>query len=172
VTTDGGHDPANYDGFTQFYLEILDRFRDVAVDNHTDSGNLSMLNDHVRGVTDPETLLAQYELPVVMSYPVATEPDKATVAADRGQVGMQVVAWTANYEQVTALEDAIIIAGNVVNNVEDDRELVDGTGRAAATDIDVREFQPDFTLQTGNTNAFLKFTQVTFDVQYKRTQPR
>lgn len=173
MTTDGGHDPANYDGFTQFYLEILDRFRDVAVDNHTGSSdNLSMINDHIRGVTDPETLLSQYELPVVMSYPVATEPDKATIAADRGQVGMQVVAWTANYEQVTALEDAIIIAGNVVNNVEADRELVNGTGRATATDIDVREFSPDFTLQTGNTNAFLKFCQVTFDVQYKRKQPR
>jgi len=172
MTTDGGHDPSDYDGFTQFYLEIVSRFRSVAVDNHTGTnGNLSMLNDHIKGITDPETLLAQYELPVVMSYPTTTEPEKATVGSDRGQIGMQVVAWTANYEQVTALEDAIIIAGNVVNNVEADRELVDGTGRAAATDIDIREFSPDFTLQTGQTNAFLKFCQVTFDVEYKRRQP-
>jgi len=173
MTTDGGHDPANYDGFTQFYLEILDRFRDVAVDNHTgSSGNLSMINEHIRGITDPETLLSQYEFPVLMSYPTTTTPVKATVASDRGEINMQVVAWTANYEQVTALEDAIIIAGNVVNNVENDRELVNGTGRAAATDIDVQEFAPDFMLQTGQTNAFLKFCQVTFNVEYKRRQPR
>lgn len=172
MTTDGGHDPSDYSGFTQFYLEILDRFRDVAIDNHTDTGNLSMINDHIRGVTDPETLLSQYEFPVLMSYPTTATPDKATVASDRGEVTMQVVAWTANYEQVTALEDAIIIAGNVVNNVEADRELVNGTGRAVATDIDLQEFAPDFTLQTGNTNAFLKFCQATFNVQYKRRQPR
>lgn len=172
MTTDGGHDPDNFSGFTQFYLDVVSRFRAVAVDNHLSSGNLSMLNEHIKGITDPETLLSQYELPVVMSYPTTAEPDKATIGSDRGQVGFQVTAWTANYEQVTALEDAIIIAGNVVNNVESDRELVNGTGRAGATDIDIRDFSPDFTLQTGQTNAFLKFCQVTFDIEYKRRQPR
>ena len=172
MTTDGGHDPTNYSGFVRFYLDILDRFRNVAVDNHTDSGNLSEINAHIRGITDPETLLSQYEFPVVMSYPTAAEPDPSTLASDQGSVRMQVVAWTANYEQVTALEDAIILAGQVVNNVENDRELVDGTGRAAATDTRLTEFAPDFTLQTGSTSAFLKFAQATFAVDYKRRQPR
>lgn len=170
MTTDGGHDPANYSGFTQFYLDVLQTFRDVAINNHL-SGNLDMVNDHIQGVTDPETLLAQYELPVVMSYPVTSEPDRGTIQSDQGQVGMQVVSWTANYDQVTALEDAIIIAGNVVNNVESDRELVNGDAKATATDTELREFSPDFTLATGNSNAFLKFTQATFDVHYKRRQP-
>lgn len=170
--TTGGHNPANFSGWTEFYLTILDRFRQVAIDNHKASGNLNMINRHITGVTDPETLLAQYKLPVVMSYPVAANPNKATVGSDRGEVSMQVVSWTVNYEQVTALEDAIIIAGNVVNNVEDDRELINGTGTAYATDIDVREFSPDFTMQQGDTNAYLKFCQVTFDIQYKRKQPR
>jgi hypothetical protein len=176
VQTAGNHDTANLSGFAQFYLEVLEVFRQKAVDNHLATGeNLEDVQAHIRGVVDEETLLEQYELPVVMTTPTPLSPDYSTISADNGTMTVQCVAWTADYDpgdlgQVIALEDAIILGGNILTNVEESRTLVNSDGEALAESITVSDFSPDFSM--GNFGSYvLKFCKVDFDIRYKRRTP-
>lgn len=105
--TDAGHNPEDYTGFTKAHLEAFSRFRDVAVDNHLGGGNLDGsganpdVQHHIKGVVDQETLLNQYELPVVMSIPTSGSSTPRTTAADDTEFRFSVSAWVSDYDQAT-----------------------------------------------------------------------
>lgn len=177
MNTEGRTNTAELEGFSQFYMEILEGFRRVAVDNHMGGdGRLSELNTHIRGVVDEQTLLTQYELPVIMTTPTPLTPDRSTISTDQGTFTFQAVVWTGDEDpglgQVIALEDAIRLAGNVVTNVEENRTLkVDGISQPLAEDTDITDFSPDFSF-AGDLDYVLKYCKVDFDIQYKREVPR
>ena len=148
--TDAGHDPEDYSGFTEFHLEILSRFRDVAVDNHLQDGNLDGstgawpdVNAHIKGVVDQETL----------SFTVS--------------------AWIADYDQAYGLEEALVIIGNVVNNLEENRNLESqsGAGDPLAEDVRKTGSDMDFALNV-QPQTHLKWASADFEVRTRRRKPR
>lgn len=175
--TEAGHDPADYDGFTQAHLEVFSRFRSVAVDNHLQNGNLDGsgsnpdVQHHIKGVVDQNTLLNQYSLPVVMSIPTGVSSDSRTIAADDTGYRFSVSAWVSDYDQAYGLEEAQIIIGNVVNNIESNRELAasDGTDPIARdTRLDGPDaVQFDFALNV-DSGLHLKYGTADFVVETKR----
>jgi hypothetical protein len=177
MNTEGQTNTAELEGFAQFYLELLEGFRRVAVDNHLGGdGRLSELNTHIRGVVDEQTLLNQYELPVIMTTPTPLTTNRDTINLDNGTFTFQAVVWTGDEDpalgQIIALEDAIRLAGNVVTNVERNRTLkVDGIDQPLAEDTGISDFSPDFSF-AGDLDYALKYCKVDFDISYKRKVPR
>lgn len=177
MPTDAGHDPANYSGFTEAHLQVLERFRDVAVDNHLQTGNLDGsgsqpdVQHHIKGVVDADTLLNQYELPVVMSVPTGIGSSPRNIAADDTTYGFSVSAWVRDYDQAFGLEKAQIIIGNIIGNIEDNRELAktDGTDPIARDSkldgSDAVSF--DFALNV-DAQSHLKYGTADFVVETKR----
>lgn len=173
-----GHDPTDYEGFTRFHLELLERFREVAIDRHLDDGNLSGAGEtpdvtyHETGVVDERQLLAQYDLPIVISIPTGVESDARTMGADETRLSVSVSAWVADYDQPYGLAEAGVIVGNIVNNVEQSRRLTaaDGTEPLAA-DTTLQGMDFDFALNVTD-KRHLKFATADFEVSTKRRLPR
>lgn len=181
MATDAGFDPSNFDGFTEAHLQILERFRDVAVDNHLSSGSLDGSGSnpdvvhHIKGVVSAEQLLNQYELPVVMSVPTGIGDSPRNIQANDTDYRFSVSAWVADYDQQYGLELAQVIIGQIVNNIEENRTLQkpDGTdpiARDAYLDgSDAVSF--DFALNVGNERIHLKYGTADFVVETKRRKP-
>lgn len=181
MPTDAGFDPANFSGFTQAHLEVLSRFRDVAVDNHLDSGNLDGTGSnpdvihHIKGVVSADQLLNQYELPVVMSVPTGVSDSPRNIQANDTTYGFSVSAFVADYDQQYGLELAQIIVGNIIDNVEQNRTLQksDGTDPIALdaylAGSDSVSF--DFALNVNNQQIHLKYGTADFTVETKRRKP-
>lgn len=182
MPTEAGFDPANHSGFTAAHLEVLSRFRDVAVDNHLSSGNLDGsgsnpdVKAHVRGVVSADHLLNHYELPVVLSIPTGVGDQPRTTAANDTDYSFSVAAFVADYDQQYGLELAQVIIGNVVHNVEQNRTLqkTDGTG-SIARDAHLAEGANavtfDFTLNVADSGIHLKYGSADFVVETKRRKP-
>jgi hypothetical protein len=175
------HDPASFEGFTRFLLEIWQRFHEVAVENHTQDGNLdgSGVNPdvvhHITGVVDGDQLLRDYPLDqgaVVMTLPTGVETETQTTAADRTTIDFSVSAWVSDVDQMWGLVHASIVAGNVVNNVESNRSLTapDGTD-PLAVDTTFVDQDFDFALNVSQ-NRHLKYATSRFRVITKRRVPR
>lgn len=181
MPTEAGHDPGDYDGFTEAHLEILERFRDVAVDNHLDNGNLDgsgvnpAVQHHIKGVVSAEQLLNHYELPVIMSLPTGVDDSPRNVQANDTTYGFSVSAWVSDYDQQFGLEQAQIIIGNVVNNIENNRTLqaADGTDPIArdAFLAGSDAISYDFALNVDGNQTHLKYGTADFTVETKRRKP-
>jgi len=175
---DSGHDSANYEGFTRFHLELLERFRRVAIDDALESGNLSGAGDnpdvsyHETGVVDERQLLAQYDLPIVISIPTGIPTEPRTTGADETRLEVSVSAWVADYDQPYGLAEAGIIVGNVINNVEENPSLTlpDGSD-PLASDAKLQRMDFDFALNVQD-KRHLKFATADFEIATKRRLPR
>jgi hypothetical protein len=175
------HDPASFSGYTRFLLEIWQRFHEVAVESHTSGGNLDgsganpSVVHHITGVVDADQLFRDYPLDegaVVMTVPTGVDTETQTTAADRTTISFSVSSMVSDYAQQWGLVQAALVAGNVVNNVESNRNLTkpDGTD-PLATDTTLVDQDFDFALNVGQ-NRTLKFATSTFDVVTKRRIPR
>jgi hypothetical protein len=175
-------DPSDYDGFTAAHLEVMQRFRDVAVDNHLDDGNLDgtgvnpQVNHHIKGVVSAEQLLNHYELPVVMSVPGGLGDQPRNIQANDTDYQFSVSAWVSDYDQQYGLELAQIIIGNIVDNIEENRTLqkADGSDPIAkdahlSTGSDAVSF--DFALNVNQQQVHLKYGSADFTVETKRRKP-
>ena len=183
MATDAGFDPANFDGFTEAHLQILERFRDVAVDNHLSSGNLDGsgqnpdVKHHIKGVVSSEQLLNQYELPVVMSVPTGIGDQPRNIQANDTDYRFSVSAFVADYDQQYGLELAQIIIGNIVDNIEDNRTLESsiGAGDPIAKDASLvpggDSVSFDFALNVNDSQIHLKYGSADFQVETKRQKP-
>ena len=183
MATDAGFNPSDYDGFTEAHLEVLERFRDVAVDNHLDSGNLDgtgsspTVQHHVKGVVSAEQLLNHFELPVVMSIPTGMSDQARNIQANDTTYTFSVSAFVADYDQQYGLELAQIIIGNVVNNIEDNRSLESSPGagdpiaKDAHLDSGADAVQFDFALNVRGEQIHLKYGTADFVVETKRRKP-
>jgi hypothetical protein len=181
MATESGFDPADFSGFTAAHLEILERFRDVAVDRHLNGGNLDGtgsnpdVKHHIKGVVDSSQLLNQYDLPVVMSIPTGIGDEPRNIQANDTDYRFSVSAFVADYDQQYGLELAQIIIGNVVNNIEENRTLQDGTGSdpiakdAFLDGSDAVSF--DFALNVEGEQIHLKYGTADFVVETKRRKP-
>lgn len=181
MPTEAGFDPQDFSGFTEAHLQILERFRDVAVDNHLSSGNLDGsgsnpdVKTHIKGVTDASTLLRQYELPAVMSMPTGVDDQPRNIQANDTAYGFSVSAWVSDYDQQYGLELAQVIIGNIVNNIEENRTLqkTDGTDPIArdAHLAGSGSVTFDFALNVGGQKKHLKYGTAEFIVETKRRKP-
>lgn len=181
MPTEAGFDPSNFSGFTEAHLEVMERFRDVAVDNHLDGGNLDGSGSnpdvihHIKGVVSAEQLLNQYELPVVMSVPTGVGDQPRNIQANDTTYGFSISAFVADYDQQYGLELAQIIIGNIVDNVEQNRTLQKADGSdpiakdAHLAGSDSVSF--DFTLNVAGEKVHLKYGSADFTVETKRRKP-
>jgi len=184
MPTEAGFDPSDFSGFTEAELEVLERFRNVAVDNHLDDGNLDGtgshpdVKHHVKGVVSSEQLLNQFTLPVVMSIPTGIGDSSRNVRANDTTYNFSVSAFVADYDQQYGLELAQIIIGNVVNNIEENRSMASTPGAGdpiakdahLATGSDAVQF--DFALNVQGEQIHLKYGTADFVVETKRQKPR
>lgn len=165
------HDPANYEGFTRFQLEIYDRLATVGIENHLDD-NLSMVNDHEMGIVDIDQLASQYQLPVVFTVPTGTRNTSRTTKADTETLTYSISAWVSDYNQPYAMVQAQIIVGNIVNNIENRRSLTDANGNdPLAEDVSKTETTYDFVLNPREERGHLKYGTAKFEVKTKRKIP-
>ena len=182
MPTDAGFDPGDFSGFTAAHLEVLERFRDVAVDNHLDGGNLDGTGDnpdvkhHVKGVVSSEQLLNHYELPVVMSIPTGVGDQPRNIQANDTTYGFSVSAFVADYDQQYGLELAQVIIGNIVDNVEQNRTLQTSAGgdpiaKDAALSPGGDAVTFDFALNVNGEQIHLKYGSADFVVETKRRKP-
>lgn len=181
MATEAGFTAADFEGFTEAHLEVLERFRDVAVDNHLQSGNLDGsgsdpdIQHHIKGVVSADQLLNQYELPVVMSVPTGVSSSARSTAADDTTYGFSISAFVADYDQQYGMEVAQVIIGNIVNNIEENRELSKSDGsdpiarNTTLAGSDAVNF--DFSLNVQD-RIHLKYGSADFEVRTKRRKPR
>lgn len=158
-------------GFSKDWDDVVTAFREVAIDTPMSSGNLTDLNDHVKGPVTGETLAAQYAYPLVWSVPRSWTANYETTAADHGVLQVQVIIFAKDEDQEYAFRKARHLLGNVVTNVEADRSLSGGTTDAAGKvgRAEMTNFQMDFTLSTGQgQRAQLTWGQALFDLHVKR----
>lgn len=171
------HDPNNYSGFTKFFLKIYKRFAKVGVDNHLDTGNLDGtgsnpdVHAHITSVTDTEHLYSHFDFPVIFTVPTGTSSDARTTAADTVELDFSVSAWVVDYGQQYGFTEAQVIVGNVVNNLEENRNLLNQDSRdplAEDTTLNTTRFgpEPDTEIQYP-----LKYGTATFTVRTKRYIP-
>lgn len=172
-------DLSNPSGFSKTWDDIVTAFREVAIDNamaaggnlHDGSAGEPILNDHITGPVDGQTLAAQYAYPVVWSVPQTWTADYRTNASDQGELQVQVVIFTQNQDQDRAFREGRELLGRIVNNVENDRSLsggsTDAAGKVGGTWM--TNFQMDFTMSTGQgTRAQLTWGQALFQIDAKR----
>lgn len=170
-------DLSNPSGFSKFWNDVVTAFREVAVDNATNSGgNLHdgsdpVINDHIKGPVDGQTLASQYAYPVIWTVPQQWVPAYQTNASDQGEMQIQVVAFTMDQDAETGFQKARELLGRIVNNIEDDRSLSGGSTDAAGSigRTELTNFQMDFVLSTeGGQRAQLTWGQALFDLHAKR----
>ena len=178
---DDGHRAEDYTGFTRFQLELMERFRVVAVDYPMAHGNLSgegagspLVEFHESGVPTVERMLTQYELPIVISVPTGIESEPATTAADTTSINVSVSAWVENYDRLYGMTDAGVIISNVVNNVEANRAMVlpephEQYGNdPLSDDVEFTGADFDFQINAGPDNVFLSWCSADFTIEAKR----
>lgn len=166
------HNAADYSGVVRTFLEVVENFRAVAIENDRDSGTgpLADLNDHFTGPVQPQHLSSVPAFPVAWSVPMNYAPNYASTRGDKGNLQFQVVTWAKNQDMTWALEDAMIYALAVVDNLENDPALSDGpndvpVGKTTWTNLDL-----DFAPRGAQGNQpQLRFAMVEFDVQLDRT---
>jgi len=183
MATDAGFNHNDYEGFTEAHLEVLERFRDVAIDNHLDTGNLDgtgsspKVNHHIKGVVDSNQLLNQYDLPVVMSVPTGVGDNTRNIKSNDTTYGFSVSAFVADYDQQYGLEYAQVIIGNIVNNVENNRSLKtkptgdDPIAKDAGLQDGADAVSFDFALNVQGEQIHLKYGTADFQVETKRQIP-
>lgn len=165
------HDPADYSGYTEFFLRIYDRFASVAVENHL-SGNLSSINAHEQGVVDIDQLVSQYNLPAVFTVPTSTSNESRTTGADTELINFSVSVWVSDYDQQYAMIEAQTLIGEIVNNVEQRRSLTDANGdNPLAEDVTKTGTEFDFVLNPRRETGHLKYGTADFQVKTKRQIP-
>lgn len=167
------HDPSNYEGFVAFHLEIYQRFANTAVEWHMEPGeNLESLRSHELGVVDVEQMLTQYETPVAFTIPTGTSNESRTTAADTEFLDFTVSVWVEDYDQPYALIEAQILTDTVVNNVENNRTLVNKDGEnPLAEDVSKQSTSYDFQLSPVPDRGHLKYGTARFQVKTKRRIP-
>jgi len=169
MTLTSAIDLSNLSGFTETYFKVLDRFRNVAVDNHTGSGgNLSEIDAHVRGVVEPQDMMQQFDPPLLMTVPTPVDSDYSTTTSETGTVAFQLISWVWDKNEQYALEESALYAAKTVDNVEGDRSLLDGNSKTPVHDVRFVNFAPDFRVTGGEGPLYLKYTEVDFEVEYKR----
>lgn len=171
------HDPANFEGFTAFQLELYERFLNVAVEWPMQSGNLDGSGAtpgptaHITGVVSSEQLLRQYDLPVIITIPTGVETEARTTSADETTLSFSTSAWISDWDQPYGLIAAQIIIGNIVNNVESNRSLTDREGAdPLATNARPVSTSYDFALNV-QPNRHLKYGTADFEITTKRQLP-
>lgn len=154
-------------GFNAFWDDTVSQFRAEAIENHLDDGdNLDVINTHVTGAVDADTLQAQYAYPFVWSIATNHSPAYATTATDHGDLSMRVVFFAADYDPDTALQKARVMGGYCVDNVEGSA-LVDDTGTAHAAKVELDDFQLDSRPTSGD-GAQVKFAELAFSIDVER----
>lgn len=171
-TTDQNRkDPDTLTEYPEWLFEVLYAWRDVAIDNHVQDGeNLDGLTEHVTGVVDTQSLLNNYDLPIVMSFPGQHNPGAGTLSTDQGTLAITAVVYDHDLHTTTALEDAMEYAGTIVSNVENDPTLTAGgdTDRAKVAACRLTNFSPDFEENPPPDRAPLKWCAASFTCDLKR----
>lgn len=166
-------DPANLSGFNQFYFEIVNRFRDEAIDAHIDSGNLSDLTAHVPGIVAPGQLLNHFEPPLVFSVLGTYDGEPRTTLKEQGELNIDVAVFNWDYSRVDPhnLDYTVNLTNIVIDNVEDKRTLTDSTDQhPLANDVAFGPLEPDYEFSQEN-NAILQWVSVQFTIDALRIQP-
>lgn len=165
------HTASDYSGAARAFLELIENFRDVAIENDRGAGgDLEYLNQHYTGPIDPATLGSTPNFPVVWTVPKSYSPDYATTSSDQGTLGFQVVAWTADQDQAYALEEALIIVLEVVDNLEADPTLSTGSNDITVQSTTWTNLDLDFAPAAANGDlAQVKWALADFEIQPRRT---
>lgn len=165
------HDPANYSGAARAFLELIENFRDVAIENDRgEDGDLASINQHYTGPIDPSTLGATPNFPVAWTVPLGYSPAYNTTASDQGTLNFQVVIWTADQSQPYALEEALILVLEVVDNLEADPTLATGSNDITVQNVLWTNLDLDFAPSSANGElAQVKWALADFEVTPKRT---
>lgn len=168
------HDPANYSGAARAFLEVIENFRDVAIENDrgdaTSGEPLDTINQHYTGPIDPRELGATPNFPVAWTVPLGYTPGYNTTASDQGQLNFQVVIWTADQSQPYALEEALILVLEVVDNLEADPTLSTGSNAISVQNSEWTNLDLDFAPAAADGElAQVKWALADFEVTPKRT---
>jgi len=159
-------DMSDPSGFNAYWEATLTRFRAEAIDDHLDGGNLDPINDHVTGAVDQDSLASQYAFPVIWSVPSGHQPTYETVATDQGTIQVTVVVLAADTNPDMAFQKARTLGGRIIDNVEGSA-LVDDSGRAHASRVDLNEFILDNRPVSGK-GAQVKFAEIDFNIEVER----
>lgn len=164
--------PNALDGFTEHLFLVLGRFRDVAVNNHIDGGNLADATYHETALVSGDALLNQYEPPVVFTVFSGYEGDADTVRKQTDTLSMDAAVFDWNFSREFGLENVIRLVANVVDNVEQNRTLESrpGVGDPVAEDVTWSSLEPDFEF-SDNQDMVLHWCSVSFEVQTRRLRP-
>lgn len=162
-------DLSDPEGFNAFWEDTVGQFRQEAIDDHLDGGNLDPVNSHVTGIVDGDTLAAQYDFPVVWSVPTNHSPAYETVRTDQGALTMNVVVFAADTDPDKAFTKARVLGGRIVNNIEGSA-LIDDDGNANAARVDLNDFQTD-SRPVANQGAQVKFAEISFGINVERDYP-
>jgi len=163
--------PTELTTYPKWLFRVLYSWRDVGIDNHLGDGNLSDLTAHATDVVNTDTLLNNYHLPIVMSFPGTHSPGAGTLATDQGQFAFTAVVYAdIDLEPEFALENAMEYAGNIVTNIERDPTLTTGgeDDRAKVAACRLTNFEPDFEQNPPPNRAPLKWCAVSFTCDLKR----
>lgn len=165
-------DPGELDGFTEHLFTVLGRFREVAVDNHIDGGNLADCTYHEQALVTGSALLNNYEPPVVFTVFSDYDGDPDTVRKQADTLSIDAAVFDWNYSQEFGLENAVRLCANVVSNVEANRtlETEPGAGDPVATDTAWSTLEPDFEFADGEDMA-IHWCSVSFEVETRRLRP-
>jgi len=165
------HSPEDYSGAARAFLELVENFRDVAVENDRgQDGDLDDINQHYTGPIDPRELGSTPNFPVIWTVPMSYSPAYSTTASDQGTLEFQVVAWTADQDQAYALEEALIIVLEVVDNLEADPTLSTGSNAITVQNTEWTNLDLDFAPSGANGElAQVKWAMADFEITPKRT---
>lgn len=166
-------DPSNLSGFPQHLFTVLGRFRDVAVDNHLQSGeSLEDVTFHETGMVDGNTLLNTYDPPVVFSVFSGYDSEADTIAKQTDTFSVDVAVFDWNYSRDWGLENVLRLCSTVIDNVEHNRTLTkeDGTD-PVAEDVTWSGLEPDFRF-SDNEEMVIHWCNVGFEVETRRIKPR
>lgn len=170
-------DLSNPSGFNAFWVNVVEAFREIGIGDYSDDdptnwtvpSNLQdgsgdpILNDHIKGPVDGQTLASQHAYPVVWSVPQSWTPSYDTSKSDQGQLQVMVVVFAADQDQWYGFRKARELGGRIVNNLEADRAL---DGNASA--VWLENFQTDFLVGGQNTRAQLQFCSAVYQIDAKR----
>jgi hypothetical protein len=164
--------PDALDGFTEHLFLVLGRFRDVAVNNHIDGGNLRDVEAHETAIVSGDTLLNHYDPPVVFTVFSGYEGDADTIRKQTDTFTIDVAVFDWNFSREFGLENVLRLTGNVINNVERNRTLesTPGAGDPVAEDVTWSSLEPDFEFSE-NEDMVIHWASVSFEVRTRRIKP-
>lgn len=166
-------DPANLSDFASHLFEVLRRFRNVAVENHTGSGEtLEDVQYHETSVMDASRMVRQYEPPVVFSLLSDYSGEADTISKDHDVLTVDVATFTWDYDRDYGFEDAVRIMAKVIDNVEANRSLESspGAGDPVATDVSWDSLEADFQF-SDDRELVVHWASTTFQVETERIRP-